>query len=193
MRTHDEKLMESSYKKIYVKENTQLSTDEPLLIWLAKRVGRNVPQDYNHRNLLLRLLKNLISNEQKRKKSKQAPIPVSTASVPITPDSFPKSATAPVLSKESMEEKVWNLIKDSVSPEEMARIEPQEMEGTTKSELSDTNTSYSTSDLISQIFQTLIKKHGMRAYETKDVMDLVMELSRTARQDASEDAKIWQK
>lgn len=185
--------MESSYKKIYVKENTQLSTDEPLLIWLAKRVGRNVPQDYNHRNLLLRLLKNLISNEQKRKKSKQAPIPVSTASVPITPDSFPKSATAPVLSKESMEEKVWNLIKDSVSPEEMARIEPQEMEGTTKSELSDTNTSYSTSDLISQIFQTLIKKHGMRAYETKDVMDLVMELSRTARQDASEDAKIWQK
>ena len=185
--------MESSYKKVYVKENTQLSSDEPLLIWLAKRVGRNVPQDYNHRNLLLRLLKNLISNEQKRKKSKQAPIPISTASVSITPDSFPKSATAPVLSKESMEEKVWNLIKDSVSPEEMARIEPQEMEGTTKSELSDTDTSYNTRDLISQIIQTLTQKHGMKAYETTEIMDLVMELSKVARKEGAEDAKVWQK
>lgn len=184
MRTHDEKLMESSYKKIYVKENLQTVAHEPLLIWLAKRIGTNVPQDYGHRNLLLRLLKNLISNEQKRKKDKKAPIPISTAQVAISPDSFPQSSTAPTLSKESMEEKVWKLIKDSVSPEEMARIEPQEIEGTTKSEYSDMDMEENTLDLISRIHNLLVNQYKLKGYETQPIMELVTQVAQQARKES---------
>lgn len=184
MRTHDEKLMESSYKKIYVKENTQPVAHEPLLIWLAKRIGTNVPQDYSHRNLLLRLLKNLISNEQKRKKEKKAPIPVSTAQVTISPDSFPKSSTAPTLSKESVEEQVWRLIKDSVSPEEMARIEPQEIQDTTKSEYSDMDMEESTLDLISRIHNLLVNQYKLKGYETQPIMELVTQIAQQSRKEA---------
>jgi hypothetical protein len=190
MRTHDEKLMESSYKKVYVKENHTTLAHEPLLIWLAKRVGSNVPQDYSHRNLLLRLLKNLISNEQKRKKSKTPIAPISTAQVAITPDSFPSNSTVPQLKKESVEEEAWKLLKDAVTPEELAEVEtPKNSE---QSEII-----YKSSEVISKIFQTLIEKHGMKAYETKDVMDLVMDLYRATYREAIEQVenqnKIWNK
>lgn len=116
MRTHDEKLMESFYRRVYVKENVS-NIQEPILIWLTKRIGSNAQQDNEYRPLLLKLLKKLISKEQKRKISKSSPTPtgiplkVSTAQVPITPDSFPKSG----VKTESFE----HLLKESLTPEEI--------------------------------------------------------------------------
>lgn len=119
MRTHDEKLMEGAYRRIYVKENVS-NIQEPILIWLTKRIGSNAAQDNEYRPLLLKLLKKLISKEQKRKVSKSAPAPtgiplkISTAQVPITPDSFPKSG----VKAESFE----TLLKESLSPEELEEL-----------------------------------------------------------------------
>ena len=119
MRTHDEKLMESFYRRIYVKENVS-NIQEPILIWLTKRIGSNAAQDNEYRPLLLKLLKKLISKEQKRKVSKNAPanagvpIKISTAQVPITPDSFPKAA----IKAESFE----HLLKESLSIEELEEL-----------------------------------------------------------------------
>jgi hypothetical protein len=120
MRTHDEKLMEGAYRKIYVKENVS-SIQEPILIWLTKRIGSNAQQDNEYRPLLLKLLKKLISKEQKRKVSKNSspvaagiPVKISTAQVPITPDSFPKAS----LKKESFE----NLLKESLTPDELEEL-----------------------------------------------------------------------
>ena len=119
MRTHDEKLMESFYRRVYVKENIS-NIQEPILIWLTKRIGSNAAQDNEYRPLLLKLLKKLISKEQKRKVSKTAPvnagvpIKISTAQVPITPDSFPKAA----LKAESFE----HLLKESLSTEELEEL-----------------------------------------------------------------------
>ena len=120
MRTHDEKLMESFYRRIYVKENVS-NIQEPILIWLTKRIGSNAQQDNEYRPLLLKLLKKLISKEQKRKVSKSSPttsasIPakISTAQVPITPDSFPKAA----IKAESFE----HLLKESLSTEELEEL-----------------------------------------------------------------------
>jgi hypothetical protein len=116
MRTHDEKLMESFYRRVYVKENVS-NIQEPILIWLTKRIGSNAAQDNEYRPLLLKLLKKLISKEQKRKISKTAPVnagtplKISTAQVPITPDSFPKSA----IKAESFE----YLLKESLTAEEI--------------------------------------------------------------------------
>ena len=116
MRTHDEKLMESFYRRIYVKENIS-NIQEPILIWLTKRIGSNAPQDNEYRPLLLKLLKKLISKEQKRKIKKPSltmpaniPAKFSTAQVPITPDSFPKTA----IKAESFE----HLLKESLTPKE---------------------------------------------------------------------------
>lgn len=119
MRTHDEKLMEGAYRKIYVKENVS-NIQEPILIWLTKRIGSNAPQDNEYRPLLLKLLKKLISKEQKRKVSKTTPVnagvplKISTAQVPITPDSFPKSG----VKTESFE----HLLKESLTAEELEEL-----------------------------------------------------------------------
>lgn len=95
MRTHDEKKMETSYQEVYIKENATAS-DKPLILWLSERIGKNLASDEPNRPHLLKLLKNLISAEQKRKRGKvqaKPSMPVSTAEVSINPDSFPKSST----------------------------------------------------------------------------------------------------
>jgi hypothetical protein len=96
VRTHDEKKIE----QIYLKENIE----KPLYMWLSERLGKNLPQDEPQRPLLLKLLKNLIKDEQSALKGRKKVMPkmpltrpVSTASVDISPDSFPKSS----LKKES--------------------------------------------------------------------------------------------
>lgn len=96
MRTHDEKLIE----QIYLKENVE----KPLYMWLSERLGKNLPEDEWQRPLLLKLLKNLIKDEQNALKGRKKVLPkmpltrpTSTANVDITPDSFPKSS----LKKES--------------------------------------------------------------------------------------------
>lgn len=97
MRTHDEKLIE----KIYLKENVE----KPLYIWLSERLGKNLPMDEYQRPLLLKLLKTLIKDEQQSLRGKKrklpssvtAPLnrPVSTASIDISPSSFPKNSAIP--------------------------------------------------------------------------------------------------
>lgn len=96
MRTHDEKKMEASYKGVYIQENV-VSPDKPLILWLSERLGRDLAIDEYQRPLLLKLLKKLISDEQKRKTGKKpaAPsLPISTAQVSISPDSFPKNSAS---------------------------------------------------------------------------------------------------
>lgn len=95
MRTHDEKLIE----QVYLNENVE----KPLYMWLSERLGKNLPQDEWQRPLLLKLLKNLIKDEQNALKGRKkklptlitAPLnrPVSTASVDISPSSFPKNSS----------------------------------------------------------------------------------------------------
>lgn len=91
MRTHDEKLIE----QIYLKENVE----KPLYMWLSERLGKNLPEDEWQRPLLLKLLKNLIKDEQNALKGRKKVLPkmpltkpMSTAMVDISPDSFPKSS-----------------------------------------------------------------------------------------------------
>ena len=96
MRTRDEKII----GQVYLKENVE----KPLYMWLSERLGKNLPQDEGQRPYLLKLLKTLIKDEQsalkgRKKTFPKVPLtrPVSTASVDISPDSFPKST----LKKES--------------------------------------------------------------------------------------------
>lgn len=96
MRTRDEKLIQ----KVYLKENVE----KPLYMWLSERLGKNLPQDEGQRPYLLKLLKTLIKDEQSALKGRKKTLPkvpltrpVSTATVDISPDSFPKSS----LKKES--------------------------------------------------------------------------------------------
>jgi hypothetical protein len=96
VRTRDEKII----GQVYLKENVE----KPLYMWLSERLGKNLPQDEGQRPYLLKLLKTLIKDEQsalkgRKKTFPKVPLtrPVSTASVDISPDSFPKST----LKKES--------------------------------------------------------------------------------------------
>jgi len=96
VRTHDEKLIE----QIYLKENVE----KPLYMWLSERLGKNLPEDEEQRPYLLKLLKNLIKDEERSLKGRKKTMPkipltkpMSTATVDISPDSFPKSS----LKKES--------------------------------------------------------------------------------------------
>ncbi len=96
MRTRDEKII----GQVYLKENVE----KPLYMWLSERLGKNLPQDEGQRPYLLKLLKTLIKDEQSALKGRKKTLPkvpltrpVSTASVDISPDSFPKSS----LKKES--------------------------------------------------------------------------------------------
>jgi hypothetical protein len=96
VRTRDEKII----GQVYLKENVE----KPLYMWLSERLGKNLPQDEGQRPYLLKLLKTLIKDEQSALKGRKKTLPkvpltrpVSTASVDISPDSFPKST----LKKES--------------------------------------------------------------------------------------------
>lgn len=91
MRTHDEKLIE----QIYLKENLE----KPLYMWLSERLGKNLSEDEEQRPYLLKLLKTLIKDEQNSLKGRKKVLPkmpltkpMSTASVDISPNSFPKSS-----------------------------------------------------------------------------------------------------
>jgi len=93
MRTRDEKIIE----EIYIKENVE----KPLYMWLSERLGKNLAEDEWQRPYLLKLLKTLIKDEEKGLKGRKKLMPkmpltrpVSTASVDISPESFPKNSTA---------------------------------------------------------------------------------------------------
>lgn len=87
--------------KTYLREN--VNAEKPLYIWLSERLGKNLPIDEYQRPLLLKLLKTLIKDEQRALKGKKkklptsitAPLnrPVSTASVDISPSSFPANSS----------------------------------------------------------------------------------------------------
>ena len=87
--------------KTYLKEN--VTSEKPLYIWLSERLGKNLSMDEYQRPLLLKLLKTLIKDEQNALKGRKkklpssvtAPLnnrPVSTASVDISPSSFPTNS-----------------------------------------------------------------------------------------------------
>lgn len=98
MRTREDHFI----SKTYLRENT--NGEKPLYIWLSERLGKNLPMDEWQRPLLLKLLKTLIKDEQNalkgRKKklptSVSAPLkrPISTASVDISPSSFPSNSSS---------------------------------------------------------------------------------------------------
>lgn len=101
----DDKKIESSYKGVYIKENAS-PMEKPLILWLSERIGKNLPADETNRPQLLKLLKNLISAEQKLKRKKKEPTinrPISTAQVSISPDSFPKNSS-PVRESKSLKD-----------------------------------------------------------------------------------------
>lgn len=118
MRTCDEKKMETSYKKVYVQENVTPS-DKPLILWLSERLGRDLAIDEYQRPLLLKLLKKLISDEQKRKTGKRPvkpALPISTAQVSISPDSFPKNSATMKESKSLLDAYQKVYLKEEEDP-----------------------------------------------------------------------------